>query len=70
VEAQMQRHELGHRLHLLGAEPERRQPLADQLRAHHVVVMEGDLAALLEPPGGRLAHVVQQRGETAHQVGP
>ena len=70
VEPQMQLDQLAHRGDHVGAEPQRGQPLAGQLGADHVVVVERHLAARLEPPGGRLADVVQQGGQPDHQVGP
>ncbi len=47
---------------------QRAQPLAHHLRADHLVVVEAHPAARLEPPGGRLADVVQQRRQPQHQV--
>ena len=51
------------------AEPQFPQALPDQLGPHHLVVVEADAAARLEPSGGRLADVVQQGGQPQHQVG-
>ena len=48
--------------------PQRRQPLAHQLGADHLVVVEGHPPARLVPPRRRLADVVQQRGQPQHQV--
>ena len=70
VEAQVQRDQVGDRPHHLSGVAQRREPLPYQLRAHHIVVMERNLAARLEPPGRRLADVVQQRGQPVDQVGP
>ena len=68
VEAQVQEGQPGHRLDDVLGVPQRGQPLAHQLGADHLVVVEGDPAARLVPAGGRLADVVQQRGQPQHQV--
>ena len=65
----MQEDQLRHRIDLVLAESQCRQPLADQLRADHVVVVERHLAARLEPASRRLADVVQQRGQPDDEVG-
>ena len=69
VEAQVQLDQPRHRLGRLLVEAQRPQPLGDELGADHLVVVEGDAAAVLEPPGRRLADVVQQRGQAQHEVG-
>jgi hypothetical protein len=68
VEAQVEEGQPGHRLDDLLGVPQRGQPLAHQLGADHLVVVEGDPAAGLVASGGRLADVVQQRGQPQHQV--
>ena len=50
-------------------EAQRAQPLARELGADDVVVVEAHRAARLEPAGGGLADVVQQRGEAHDEVG-
>ena len=47
---------------------ERAHPLADQLRADHLVVVEAHPAARLVALGGGLADVVQQRRPAQDQV--
>ena len=69
VEAQVQEDQPGDVLDEVLRVPQRLQPLARQLGADHLVVVERDPAAGLVPPGGRLADVVQQRGQPQHQVG-
>ena len=64
----MQLGEQGDRLDDVLAVRQRRQPLAGELRADHLVVVEGDPPAGLVPPGAGLADVVQQRGQPQHQV--
>ena len=44
------------------------QPLADQLRSDHLVMMETDTAARLEPAGRRFADVVQQRRQPESEI--
>ena len=68
VEPQMQEGQRGDVVDQRLRQPQRAQPLADQLRADHLVVVEADPAAVLEPPGRRLADVVQQRGQSQRQV--
>ena len=69
VEAQVQEDQPGDVLDDVLGVPQRLQPGRGQLRADHLVVVEADPAARLEPPGRRLADVVQQRGQPQHQVG-
>ena len=45
------------------------QTSARELRAHHVVMVERHGTARLEPSGGGLADVVQQRGEPHDEIG-
>ena len=68
MKAQVLFDELAHRVHHGLGIVQCTQPLARQLGAHDVVVVEGDLVAV-QPPGGRLADVVQQRRQADHQVG-
>ena len=68
VEAQVQLDQLRDRVDLVVGEPQRLHPLAGQLGADHVVVVEGDRAVVLEPAGPRLADVVHQRGEPGDEV--
>jgi len=70
VEAQVQLGEPGHRLHGRLVEAQLAQPLGDELRADHLVVVEAHAATLLVPLGAGLADVVQQRGEAQHEVRP
>ena len=69
VEAQMQLNQPGNGLEGVLVEAHRLQPACGQLRADHLVVMEADAAVVLEAPGRRFADVVQQRGQTQHEVG-
>ena len=66
----MQLDQPGHVVDDVLREAQRLQPLAGQLGADHLVVVEGDAAARLEPPGLRLADVVHQRGQPQHEVRP
>ena len=68
VEAQVQLDQVRDRVDLVAGEPQRLHPLAGHLRAHHVVVVEGDGAVVEELAGARLADVVHQRGEPDDQV--
>ena len=70
VEAQVQLDQPGDRLDRVLVEAQRLEPLGRQLGADHLVVVEADAAAVLEPAGRRLADVVQQRGQPQHEVGP
>ncbi len=69
VEAQVQLDQPRHRLHRVLVVAQRLQPLRRELGADDLVVVERHAAARLEAPRGRLADVVQQRGEPQHQVG-
>ena len=69
VEAQVQLDQLGDRVDLVLGELQRLHPLAGQLGADHVVVVEGDHAVVAEPAGARLADVVHQGGEAGDEVG-
>ena len=64
----MQLDQLGNRLDLLVGEVQCLHPLAGQLGAHHIVVVEAHLAAGLEAAGGRLSDVVQQGRQPIHEV--
>ena len=55
--------------HLLGV-LQRPHPLAHQLRADHLVMVEADTAVGLMPSGARLADVMKQRRPAQHQIGP
>ncbi len=68
VEAQVQLGQPGHGRDRRLVEPQLLQPLGDELRADHLVVVEAHAAARLEPARPRLADVVQQRGQPEHQV--
>ena len=61
VEAEVLLDQLAHRLGLVLVEPQRLHPLAGELGADDVVVVEGDHVVLGEPPGAGLADVVHQR---------
>ena len=69
MEAQVLLDQLAHRLGLVLGEPQRLHPLAGELGADHVVVVEGDHVVLGEPPGAGLADVVHQRRQPRDQVG-
>ena len=68
VEPQVQLDEPGHVGDDLLGEPQLGQPLARHLRADHLMVVEGHLAARQQRPGARLADVVQDRRQPQHQV--
>ena len=59
----MQLDQLADRVDLVVGEAQRLHPLAGDLGADHVVVVEGDRAVVEEPAGPRLADVVHQRRE-------
>ena len=65
----MQLDEPGHVGRDVVREAQRPHPGRRQLRADDLVVVEGDSAVRLEPPGLGLAHVVHERGEPQHEVG-
>ena len=64
----MQLHEPRHRLHRRRRVLQCLETFGRQLRAHHVVMMEGHLRTL-EPTGGRLTDVVQQGSQTIDDIG-
>src|SRR5699024_3581225 len=68
VETQVQLDEAGDGLGRLLVEAQGLEALGGQLRAHDVVVVEGDPAAGLETPGARLADVVHEGREPQDQV--
>ena len=68
VEPQVQLDELGHRVDVVVGEAQCLHPLAGQLGADHVVVVERHGAVAEELAGPRLADVVHQRGEPGHEV--
>ena len=68
MEAQVQVGELGDGLHDRRRVGQLAQALLDELGADDVVVVERDLRAL-EPTGGGLADVVQQRRQPVDDVG-
>ena len=68
MEAQVQLDQLGHGVDLGVGEAQRLHPLAGDLGADHVVVVEGDDPAGLELAGARLADVVHQCGEAGDEV--
>src|SRR5690606_9793754 len=68
VEAQVQLDEGGDGVDLVVGEAQRLHPLAGDLGADDVVVVEGDRAVVEEPPGARLADVVHERGEPGDEV--
>ena len=68
VEAQVQLDQRAHGIDLVVAELQRLHPLAGQLGADHVVVVEGHRAVGLEATGAWLADVVHERGEADHEV--
>ena len=68
VEPQVLLDELGHGVGLLAREPQRLHPLAGQLGADDVVVVERDHPVVGEASRARLADVVHQRREAGHEV--
>ena len=64
----MQLDQLGHVGHHLLGEPERGQPLPGHLGPDHFVMVEGDPAVRQLGAGLRFADVVQERGQSQHQV--
>ena len=70
VKPQVQLDQAGDGLGRGGVEAQRLHPAGDQLGADDLVVMKADPASGLEPAGRRLADIVQQRGQTQHQIGP
>jgi hypothetical protein len=68
VEAQVQLDELRDRRGLVAGEPQRLHPLAGDLRADRVVVVEGHRAVALEAAGARLADVVHEGSESRGEV--
>ena len=69
VEPQVQLDELGHLVDQVVAVAECAHPLAYELGADDVVMVERDRAALDEPSGLGLADVVQQRGQADDEIG-
>src|SRR5690606_20892034 len=63
VEAQVQLDQAGDRLHGLLVEAQRTQPRPGHLGTDDLVVVEAHPAVRLEPPGRRLADVVQEGGQ-------
>ena len=64
----MQLNQPGDIVHDIFGEPQRGEPLSGQLGPDHLVVMEGHPAVRQPGTGPGLADVVQQRGQSQHQV--
>ncbi len=68
VKSQVQLDQPGHLADGVPVEPQRLQPAGDQLRPDHLVMVEADPPCRLEAAGGRFPDVVQQGGQSQHEV--